>query len=120
MALTALQQAGIPVYEFTRGPTGDVTADEDAVRVSTLHGAKGHEFGAVFIVGAVEHVLPHRSAIESDAIGTEAALFYVGITRARDIVYVSHSERADGPRRLVRSSFIDRIKANCDFALFNR
>jgi superfamily I DNA/RNA helicase/mRNA-degrading endonuclease RelE of RelBE toxin-antitoxin system len=120
LALTALQQAGIPVYEFTRGPTGDVTADEDAVRVSTLHGAKGHEFGAVFIAGAVEHVLPHSSAVESEAIGTEAALFYVGITRARDIVYVSHSERADGPRRLVRSSFIDRIKAHCDFALFNR
>lgn len=120
LALTALQQAGIPVYEFTRGPTGDVTADQDAVRVSTLHGAKGHEFGAVFIVGVVEHVLPHRSAVDNDAIGTEAALFYVGITRARDIVYVSHSERADGTRRLVRSSFIERIKASCDFATFNR
>ena len=120
LALSALQNAGIPVYEFQRGPTGDVTADEDAVRVSSLHGAKGHEFGAVFIIGAVEHVLPHSSAVESDALSTEAALFYVGITRARDIVYVSHSERTAGTRRLVRSSFVDRIKAHCDFALFNR
>ena len=54
------------------------------------------------------------------AASTEAALFYVGLTRARDIVYVSHADRDDSGRKLGVSPFVDRIGRNCDFAEFKR
>ncbi len=68
--------------------------DGDATRVSlmTLHTAKGLEFPAVFVVGMEDGVFPHFRALGEPAeLEEERRLCYVGITRARSHLYVSHA-----------------------------
>lgn len=65
----------------------------DAPTLLTLHAAKGLEFGVVFIVGLNEGSLPHaRSLEDSEALHEERRLFYVGITRAKDYLYLVYSQ----------------------------
>lgn len=73
------------------------------VTVASLHSAKGAEWRAVFLVGVNEGVLPHSSAKTPVDIDEERRLFYVGITRAAEVLEVSYP-RASGagqnrPRR---------------------
>jgi DNA helicase-2/ATP-dependent DNA helicase PcrA len=75
-------------------------AQARAVPFMTLHSAKGLEFDVVFIVGVEDEVLPHRRALEDRIDGTEREaleeerrLFYVGMTRAREQLYLSHARR---------------------------
>ena len=120
LAVTALRQAHIPVYQFQRSQTGEVSADENAVRVSSLHGAKGHEFGTVFVVGAIDGVIPQRAAQDGEALTGEAAVLYVGMTRARDLLYISHSDIDAKGSPCARSTFIDRIVAAVDEVEFRQ
>ncbi|MEU0076395.1 UvrD-helicase domain-containing protein [Micromonospora tulbaghiae] len=94
----------------------------EAVTLLTLHAAKGLEFPVVFLVGAEDGLLPLRwpgSEPDDDAVAEERRLFFVGLTRAQDRLYVSHAGRRarHGAERDTRPSpFLDVI----DPALFER
>ncbi|HYX43818.1 MAG TPA: 3'-5' exonuclease, partial [Acidimicrobiales bacterium] len=70
----------------------ELDPDESSVVLMTLHTAKGLEFDAVFIIGLEDGVFPHlRSLGEPEELEEERRLCYVGITRARRRLHLSHA-----------------------------
>jgi DNA helicase II / ATP-dependent DNA helicase PcrA len=69
-----------------------IPEDGSSVVLMTLHTAKGLEFPSVFLIGLEDGVFPHlRSLGEPDELEEERRLCYVGITRARERLYLSHA-----------------------------
>lgn len=84
------------------------------VRLMSLHAAKGLEFRFVFIVGVEDGNLPHEASLEEGRLDEERRLFYVGITRAKERLWLSHAKEAQrwgDTLRLKPSRFLDELPA---------
>jgi superfamily I DNA/RNA helicase len=91
------------------GDSRNKESDGPGVTLCTLHAAKGLEFGVVFLIGCIEGQLPHSRTTDpraSEAVAgdldEERRLFYVGITRARDRLYLCAPRR-----RMLRGKTVD-------------
>ena len=94
----------------------DTIAEGNVPTLLTLHAAKGLEFGAVFIVGLDDGILPHsRSFDEPEGMEEERRLFYVGITRAKDRLYLIRAIQRGGrgsAEETYPSRFLDDVPAD--------
>jgi DNA helicase-2/ATP-dependent DNA helicase PcrA len=82
----------------------------ESITLSTIHAAKGLEYKAVFIIGAVEGYMPISYAKTELQISEEQRLFYVGVTRAKDQLFITWANK-DGAddRQRTRSRYLDLI-----------
>jgi len=92
-----------------------IREEQSLVTLMTLHNAKGLEYDVVFIIGCEEGVFPHMRALEEGGEEEERRLAYVGITRARQRLYLTHARerRIFGGRRepAIASRFLDELPA---------
>ncbi|MEK6278100.1 MAG: UvrD-helicase domain-containing protein [Actinomycetota bacterium] len=90
-----------------------IREQESLVTLMTIHNAKGLEYDAVFIIGCEEGVFPHMRALEEGGEEEERRLCYVGMTRARSRLYLTHARerRIFGGRRQpgLVSRFVDEL-----------
>ena len=87
-----LQQIAL-VADADRSEIGQHSEDEGLVTLMTLHNAKGLEYPIVFIVGCEDGVFPHSRALDEGGLEEERRLFYVGVTRAKRELYLTHARR---------------------------
>ena len=89
-----------------RGDSG-----EEKVSLMTIHAAKGLEFSLVFVVGVNEGLLPHQRSMDSlEGLEEERRLFYVAVTRAEQLLYLSYASlrtASGGTYGARRSAFLD-------------
>jgi DNA helicase-2/ATP-dependent DNA helicase PcrA len=87
--------------------------EQDRVTLMTMHSAKGLEFPIVFIVGMEEGLFPHENAVFENNLEEERRLFYVGITRAEQKLYLSWAKTRlknyQSIRATMKSSFLREI-----------
>ena len=78
-------------------------AESGKVSLMTLHAAKGLEFDNTFVIGLEEGLLPHERSLygSPEELEEERRLFFVGITRARKQLYISHARH-----RVIRGQFL--------------
>ncbi len=89
-------------------------ADGGVVTLMTLHTAKGLEFPVVFLTGMEQSIFPHRRAQDAADLEEERRLAYVGITRARERLYVTRAivrRQWGAPETNPASCFLDEIPA---------
>jgi len=94
-----------------------IRGEESLVTLMTLHNAKGLEFRAVYLIGMEEGIFPHSRSIEEQGIEEERRLCYVGMTRAKEQLTLTHaSTRALwGARNYnLPSRFLDELPAEAE------
>ncbi len=87
---------------------------QPVITLMTLHNAKGLEFPVVFITGMEEGLFPHSRSLDEQRLEEERRLCYVGITRTRDRLYLSHARSRTlhgGAGYKVPSRFLGEIPA---------
>ncbi len=88
----------------------------EQVTLMTVHAAKGLEFPVVFIAGVEEGVFPHYRALDENGLEEERRLFYVGITRAKELLYLTAAQermRMGVEISCEPSCFLDEIPREC-------
>jgi len=106
LSSTAILAAFLDQAALDAGDT-QASEHEDAVQLMTLHSAKGLEFPLVFLAGMEEGLFPHKMSMDSlDGLEEERRLCYVGITRAKQKLYLTYAEsrRLHGDVNLSRPS----------------
>ncbi|MFA4826914.1 MAG: UvrD-helicase domain-containing protein [Candidatus Shapirobacteria bacterium] len=89
-----LENVALVQQEYSLQEKNKKKDSHDGIRLMTLHSSKGLEFDAVFLAGVEEGILPHsRSMVDESQIEEERRLCYVGITRAKDFLYLSYATR---------------------------
>ena len=100
--------------------------DNDEVTLMTIHSAKGLEFSFVFLVGMEDGIFPHsNSLLEPDGLEEERRLCYVGITRAKEGLYLTNAKRRmlygrdsqNPPSRFIdeiNSEYLEKVNAGED------
>ncbi|MBA4137803.1 MAG: DNA helicase UvrD [Opitutus sp.] len=68
----------------------EVEPNAEAIKLTTVHQAKGLEYDVVFLIGAADNQFPTRRSIEAGDVEEERRLFYVAVTRARNELYISY------------------------------
>ncbi len=82
----------VALVESIKNSDRSHSSTADRVTLMTLHAAKGLEFPIVFIVGMEEGLFPHsRSLMDTNQLEEERRLAYVGITRAKEILYLTYA-----------------------------
>lgn len=74
-----------------------VDPDSEAIKLTTVHQAKGLEYDVVFVIGLADGQFPGRRSIEAGDVEEERRLFYVAVTRARNELYLSYPKIASRP-----------------------
>ncbi len=81
-------------YAVLESGDSQAGATEDSVQLMTLHSAKGLEFPVLFLCGMEDGLFPHqRSLNDAEGLEEERRLCYVGLTRAREELYLSYAEQ---------------------------
>ncbi len=76
--------------------------EEGVVRLITIHASKGLEFGVVFLPRLEEGILPHEKALNDPVeLEEELRLFYVALTRAKDMVFMTYTREENKPSRFL-------------------
>jgi len=89
-----LENIALVQQEYSLQEKNKKKENRDGVRLMTLHSSKGLEFETVFLVGFEEGILPHsRSMINDNDIEEERRLCYVGITRAKELLFITYTTR---------------------------
>jgi DNA helicase-2/ATP-dependent DNA helicase PcrA len=94
-----------------------IRGDESLVTLMTLHNAKGLEFRAVFLIGMEEGIFPHARSVEEQGIEEERRLCYVGMTRAQELLTLTHASSRSlwGARNYnLPSRFLDELPGSVD------
>lgn len=89
-----LENVSLVEQEYYPDHPADFSDNKNAVHLMTLHAAKGLEFRVVFIIGMEEGLFPHsRSMLEPLEMEEERRLCYVGITRAKERLFLTYARR---------------------------
>jgi putative ATP-dependent DNA helicase pcrA len=100
------------VGNMTINETDSEEQDSSGVNMLTIHGSKGLEFKAVIIVGCNQGIIPHFKEVEAGDISEERRLFYVGMTRAKELLFLTRAKmtiRSGAPSFTSPSVFLNEI-----------
>jgi DNA helicase-2/ATP-dependent DNA helicase PcrA len=86
--------------------------NKDAMRLTTIHQAKGLEFPVVFVIGLADGLFPLKRVVDDGSLEEERRLFYVSVTRAEDELYLLYpiiARQGGGVLRLPMSRFLGEV-----------
>jgi DNA helicase-2/ATP-dependent DNA helicase PcrA len=112
------EETGLDVFLTQIALVTDLEQAQDGPRVTlmTLHSAKGLEFPIVFLAGLEDGLFPHRRTFDRpEELEEERRLCYVGMTRARELLYLSHAARRmvfGQTQAALPSRFLDELPAS--------
>ncbi|MDR2766636.1 MAG: UvrD-helicase domain-containing protein [Holosporaceae bacterium] len=91
MALEDFEELATFIEHVSLVTDGPRNYQDDVVTLMTLHGAKGSEYEAVFLVGWEEGIFPHNLALQDGNLEEERRLAYVGLTRAKRYAFITYA-----------------------------